>query len=102
VTVRLREHAGLSPCAPLARPPYPVHLSMPARLRKDFVLTPAANTVMGDYLLRCFGSGSAPRFDICSEARVRRLSARSQLPAPKPDHPRRSVSGFVIRTQPCG
>ena len=89
-------------CVPLARPPYPVHLAMRARPRKDFVLTPAAYPVMGDYLLRCFGSGSAPRFDICSEACVHRLSARNQLPAPKSDHPRRSVSGFVIRTQPYG
>ncbi|WP_206536997.1 hypothetical protein, partial [Cupriavidus sp. HMR-1] len=76
MTVRLREHAGLSPCAPLARLPYPVHLLMPASIREDCVHTPAADAVMGNYLLRRSGTGSAPRIDICSEACVHRLSAR--------------------------
>lgn len=98
----LREHARLSPHAPLARPPYPVHLWMRACLRVDCVHTPAALAVMGDYLLRRSGTGGAPGSIFAQKPAFAVIRHAKQLPTPKSDHPRRSVLGFVIRTQPRG
>jgi len=83
-----------------ARPPYQVHLLMPACVREDCVHTPAADAVMGNYLLRRSGPGSAARVEICQKPAITVSRHAKQLPTPKSDHPRRTVSGFVIRTQP--
>ncbi|SPS02626.1 hypothetical protein CBM2634_U20031 [Cupriavidus taiwanensis] len=79
-----------------------MHLAMQGHAAPGLRPDAGGPAVMGDYLMRCSGSGSALRFEIAQKPAVPFLSVRTWLPAPKPDHPRRGVSGFVIRTQPSG
>ncbi len=94
------EHAGPSPCVPLRGHPPGASFRCRTPLARIVVLALVAAAVVGDSCCAVLVPVAPPGSSCSQKLASVTVVTRKQLPAPKPDHLRRCVSGFVIRAQP--
>ncbi len=91
---------GPLPCVPLrGHPPGASFRGRPS-LARIALLAFVAAAVVGDSCCAVLVPVAPPGSSCSQKSASTTFVIRNQLPAPKPDHLRRCVSGFVIRAQP--